>query len=51
LLVLIVALSGAYLFTSVASFPIRREANARLDDFLARGEVAVLRDMAQKHSS
>lgn len=50
LLVLLVALSGAYLFTSVASLPIRHEANARLDDFLARGEVAVLRDTAKKNS-
>jgi hypothetical protein len=46
---LLVVLSCAYLLTSVLSLPIRNEANARLDDLLARGEVALMREhMNQK---
>jgi hypothetical protein len=41
---LLMALSCAYLLTSLLSLPIRHEANARLDDILSHGDAALMRE-------
>jgi hypothetical protein len=39
--------SVAYIACALAALPLRREANAKLDEYVQRGEVAMLREAAQ----
>ncbi len=45
---LLITLSCVYLLTSIWVLPLRREANARMDQYLQRGEVAMMRESLKR---